>query len=267
MNLRINSDIGSMFTLGNMRQTQQNLTASLAKLSSGKRINQAADDAAGMQIANLLESQARGAGQAIRNTTEAIAVAQTADQALQQGGEILMAIREKVIQAGGAGQSMESRRAIQTEINQLVEVYNRIADTTTFNGQRVLPESVNIVVASGEEGDEVAPAGLLPGGIDVTGQEGVEAALGAIDAASGRLNTMRGEFGARQNQLVSELAGLSTTAINTWAAQSQVADVDLAEEAMIFSQLKILRQTQMFALAQGMNLNKASALDLLQGGR
>jgi len=123
------------------------------------------------------------------------------------------------------------------------------------------------VLAAGEEGDETPPAGLLPGGIDVTSQEGLEAAIGAIDAAIGQLNTLRGEFGARQNQLTSELAGLSTTAINTWAAQSRVADVDLAEEAMIFSQLKVLRQSQVFALAQGINLNKASALDLLQGGR
>ena len=268
MNLRLNSDINAMFTLGNMQKSQQNLAASLAKFASGKRINQAADDAAGMQIANLLESQARGAGQEIRNAADSIAMVQVADQALQQGGDILMTIREKSLQAGNASQSAESRQAIQTEINQLVGVYNGIADTTTFNSQRVLPDNINIVgggdpALNGEESG--GETGLIPGGIDVTSPEGAAAAVGSIDSAIGQLNTLRSEFGSRQNQLTSELAGLSASAINTWAAQSRVSDADLAEEAMVLSQMNVLRQTQVFALTQGMNLNKSNALNLLQG--
>ncbi len=274
MSLRLNSDINSMFTLGGMRRTQQNLAASLAKFASGRRINQAVDDAAGMQIANLLESRARGAGQEIRNAADSIAMVQVADQALQQGGEILMTIREKALQAGNASQSAESRQAIQTEINQLLQVYNGIADTTTFNGQRLLPDNINIAVGenpetageeSGGKDQAVTAAGLIPGGIDIGSPEGAAAAVGAIDAAIGQLNTMRSEFGSRQNQLTSELAGLSTSAINTWAAQSRISDADLAEEAMILSQMNVLRQTQVFALTQGTNLNKSNALNLLQG--
>lgn len=272
MSLKVNTDINSMFALGSLQKIQQGQAASLARIGSGRRIVGAADDAAGLQIANLLKSQALGAGQSLRNVADSIAMTQIADGALGQGSEILMGIREKALQAASAAQSPESRQAIQADINRLLGVYNEIAGTTTFAGQRVLGEEVRITVPPAElpdgvpvEGAEDRPEGLIPGGIDVTTREGAEAAVGAIDSAIARLGTMRGEFGARQNQLVSEMAGLSTAAVNIWSAHSRVADVDLAEETMNLARINMLRQSGLFALTQGMNLNQTQITELLQG--
>ncbi|ADH85945.1 flagellin [Desulfurivibrio alkaliphilus] len=277
MSLKINTDINSMFALGSLQKIQQGQAASLAKIGSGRRIVGAADDAAGLQIANLLKSQALGAGQSLRNAADSIAMTQIADGALGQGSEILMSILEKALQAASAAQSPESRQAIQADINRLLGVYNEIAGTTTFAGQRVLGEEVRITMPPAEppdgappegvpaEGAEDRPEGLIPGGIDVTTREGAEAAVGAIDSALVRLSTMRGEFGARQNQLVSEMAGLSSAAVNIWSAHSQVADVDLAEETMNLARINMLRQSGLFALTQGMNLNQTQITELLQG--
>ncbi|MDF1613663.1 flagellin [Desulfurivibrio dismutans] len=267
MSLGINSDISSMFALGSLQKIQQGQASALARISSGQRLTGAADDAAGMRIANLLKSQALGAGQSLRNAADSIAMTQIAESALGQGSQILMSIREKALQAANASQSAESRQAIQADVNRRLGVYNEIAGTTTFAGQRVLSEEVRIAVPASEsvDGAEESPGGLISGGIDVTTREGAEVAVGAIDQALGRLSAMRGEFGATQNQLVSEMAGLATAAINIWSAQSQMADADLAEESMILARINMLRQSGLFALTQSMNLGQTRIMDLLQG--
>ncbi|MDZ7640808.1 MAG: flagellin [Desulfurivibrio sp.] len=254
MALQLNTDTGSMFTVGNMRDSQQQLASSLAKISSGRQINRAADDAAGMQIANMLSSQSRGYGQEIRNVADSMAATQVADGALQEGGAILQDIREKALQAANAGQSEQSRQAIQAEVNEQITAYNQIIDTTTFNNQQVLPAELRL--SAGAEGE---------GSLQVTTREGAQAAVERLDTALGDLNAARGDHGARQQQLTSELASLATANLNTRAAESQIADTDLAEEAMVMSQMNTLRQAQTFALAQGMALNKSNALNLLQG--
>lgn len=275
MSLSINNDISSMFTLGSIRKSQQAEASALARISSGKQINRAADDSAGMQIANLLAGQARGMGQAISNASASIAMTQVADSAMGQGGEILMNIREKAVQAAGPAQSAESRQALQGEIESLTKAYNTVVETTTFNGQRLLGDELRIgstgteagsIAAEGPAESQEAPGGLAAG-IDVTSQEGAQAALEAIDLALGQINAQRSDAGARQNQLFSEINSLSTAAVNTMAAQSRVEDADLAEEAMILSQMKVLRQTGVFVLTQSMNLNKNGIMDILQGSR
>lgn len=273
MSLNINSDISSMFTLGSMRKTQQAQASALAKIASGKRINQAADDAAGMQIANLLSSQARGFAQEIRNTADSIAGVQIADSSLGQGTEILQTIREKAIQAAGPGQSAESRQALQAEIDSLTRAYNTVVDNTTYGGQRLLGDELRIGSGTGQTGQdgttgtETEPPGGLAAGIDVTTTEGAQAAIEAIDRGLSDIAARRSDLGSRQNQLVSEMSTLATAALNTTAAQSRVEDADLAEEVMILNQMNVLRQTGIFALTQGMNLNKTGIMDLLQGSR
>jgi len=138
MGFRINTNVGAMNAHMNSVNNNRGLDKSLEALSSGLRINKAADDASGMAIANQLNSQAEGLGQAIRNANDGINVAQTADGALEEYTNIINTVRTKAIQAASDGQNSDSRQAIQRDINKLLEEAQNIADTTSFNGQKLL---------------------------------------------------------------------------------------------------------------------------------
>jgi len=138
MGFRINTNIAAMNAHRNSTQTNLNLDKSLQALSSGLRINTAADDASGLSIANQLRSQSTGLGQAIANANDGVGVMQTADGALDEYENILNTVRTKAIQAASDGQNKDSRKAIQNDISKLLEEANTIATTTQFNGQALL---------------------------------------------------------------------------------------------------------------------------------
>jgi flagellin len=138
MALRINTNVASLNAHKNMIKTDNSLSSSLEKLSSGLRINKAADDASGMAIADSLRSQARGLGQAIRNGNDGISIVQTADAALEESINIVNTIKQKSIQSAQDGQTADSRKAIQADITKLRDELDTIAKTTSFNGQKLL---------------------------------------------------------------------------------------------------------------------------------
>jgi flagellin len=138
MGLKINTNLAALNAHSNMQKTDNALSASLERLSSGLRINRAADDASGMAIADSLKSQSMGLGQAIRNANDGISIVQTADGALEESIKIVNTIKSKSIQAAQDGQTTESRQAIQADINRLMEELDTIAKTTSFNGQKLL---------------------------------------------------------------------------------------------------------------------------------
>ena len=138
MGFRINTNIGAMNAHRNAIQTNVGLDNSLSKLSSGLRINKAADDASGMAIANTLRQQSQGLGQAIMNANDAIGVTQTADGALDEYTNIIATVRTKAIQAASDGQTLDTRTKIQEDIDRLMEEAQNIASTTSFNGQTLL---------------------------------------------------------------------------------------------------------------------------------
>ncbi|TWO20457.1 flagellin B, partial [Campylobacter hyointestinalis] len=138
MGFRINTNIGAMNAHANSVITNRNLDSSLGKLSSGLRIQTAADDASGMSIADSLRAQANGLGQAIKNGNDAIGIVQTADKAMDEQIKILDTIKTKAIQAAQDGQNADSRRALQNDISRLLEELDNIAKTTSFNGQQLL---------------------------------------------------------------------------------------------------------------------------------
>src|SRR3989339_1520789 len=165
MALRINTNVASLNAHKNMIKNDNSLSASLEKLSSGLRINKAADDASGMAIADSLRSQGLGLGQAVRNANDGISMVQTADGALEESINIVNTIKTKAIQSSQDGQTTESRKAIQSDINKLMEELDNIAKTTSFNGQKLLSgsftnkkfqvgaysgETVNISIGSAE---------------------------------------------------------------------------------------------------------------------
>ncbi|RMF88688.1 MAG: flagellin, partial [Nitrospinota bacterium] len=138
MAFSINTNIGSLIAQRNLSKTNKALTESLERLSTGLRINKAADDASGLAIADKLKATGLGIGQALKNATDAISLIQIADGALEEAINIVNTIRTKAVQAASDGQTTETRRLIQNDIDRLLEELDSIAQNTTFNGQRIL---------------------------------------------------------------------------------------------------------------------------------
>ena len=280
MSLSINNNnLGSWANI-QLQKSTQSLASVLEKLSSGKRINRAADDASGMHIADMLGSQARGLGQAIRNATDAVSMAQIADGALQESSNLIQTIRTKALQAAQDGQTTESRKAIQADIDKALASLNQIAQTTSFNGQKLLSgdftdKSFQVGAYPGEtvtasfDSAEAAKLGDSEVGqlsdINVLTQEGAQKAIQIADEALSQLNQNRSSIGSLQNQLEATIGNLSTTQINVLSAQSAIQDVDVAEESMVLSKMNVLNKARAFASAQANKMNKENVLNLLQG--
>ncbi|MDA8162347.1 MAG: flagellar protein FlaB, partial [Desulfobacteraceae bacterium] len=138
MSLRINTNMAALYAHANLQNTDNSLTQSLERLSTGLRINKSADDAAGMSIANVMNAQSLGLGQAIRNANDGISVVQIADGALNEAVNIVDTIQTKATQAAQDGQTTTSRNALQSDINKLIAELDNIAKTTSFNGMGLL---------------------------------------------------------------------------------------------------------------------------------
>ena len=279
MAITINSN-SSALAVNQLGLSQKNLASSLEKISSGLSINKAADDASGMSIADSLLSQARGMGQALRNANDAISMAQVADSALGQSTALIQSIREKALQAANASQTTETRQALQSDINKSLAQLDKIAQTTTYNGQQLLSgtftgKEVQVGTNSGETIKLSIPSaetnklgnstvGTLSD-VNVLSQDSAQNAIKIADTALEQINASRAGIGATQNQLTSTINNLATTGTNLLSASSTIGGVDLAEEAINFATMKVLTEAQSFALAQTKNMNKQNILSLLQG--
>ncbi|MBU2454457.1 MAG: flagellin FliC [Proteobacteria bacterium] len=278
MSLRINTNTGSAFSSYQLQKSQQDLSGSLERLSTGKKINKASDDAAGMVIANKLASQSSGFGQAMRNASDAISITQVADGALGQATDLIQGIRVKAIQAAGAGQSPESRQAIQADIIKSLESLKDIAENTSFNGQKLLSGAFTNkqfqVGASSGETIEISLGSVDPAqisdetlgalaNINVTTQEGAQAAIELTDVALDYISRQRSQVGASQNQLESTFNNLSNSRINTLAAESQIRDLDYAEESVTLNKIKLLSKARAFAQAQA-NSSAKKIVDIFE---
>lgn len=279
MTFSINNNTASLFSSKQIQQTQANLLASLGRLSSGKRLNQAADDAAGLAIADSLGSQASGYGMSIRNANDAISIAQVADGALGQAGELVSSIRVQALQAANGSQSVESRQALQADIQKSLSQLDSLAKNTTYNGQQLLSggftdknfqvgptanQAVALSLGSIQTKDLGDQAVGSLAEVNVLTDQGAQTALGIADAAMTQIDAMRSEVGARQNQLSSTISNLATSRINTLSAESTMRDLDLAEEMANFATMESLNTVQIFAATQA-NSSKKNVLNLLQG--
>ncbi|MCB2181105.1 MAG: flagellin [Desulfobulbaceae bacterium] len=262
-----------------LKDSQKALTESLSRFSAGKRITKAADDASGMAIANALESQVRGYGQAIRNATDAIAIGQIADGALGESSNLIMDIRTKALQAANGSQSLESRQALQADIDKNLVTLNEIAQNTSYNGQKLLSgqfsdksfqvgasagETIGLSIDSAETASLGGETGTLSD-INVLSAEGAQDAVAIADAALSELNLIRSDIGSTQNQLSSTIENLSLTRVNVASAQSQIEDLDFAEESINFNKMQILNKARIFAVTQGSKISKQGMNELLQG--
>lgn len=274
MGLQINTNVAAMNAYRNLSSTQGAMATSLERLSSGLRINRAADDAAGLAISEKLRAQTNGLNQATSNAQDAISLVQTAEGALNETHSILQRMRQLSVQSANDTNTSDDRAAIQKEVTALNSELDRIASTTQFNGQNLLDgtggtagsftfqigansgQTVSVAFAKADT------ATLGTGAVDVTTQAGAASALTAVDAAIKTVSGDRADLGAVQNRLQHTINSLSVASENSAAAESRIRDTDMAKEMTSFTRSQILQQAGVSMLAQA-NSAPQSVLKLL----
>ena len=249
---------------------------STEKLSSGYKINRAADDAAGLAISEKMRRQIRGLTQAVANAQDGISCVQTAEGALNEVHDMLQRMNELAVKAANGTNQSEDRDYIQSEIDALVSEIDRVATTTTFNERMLLNGSFSGVElqvgAEADDGNQISvtidaldAATLGVDAVDVSGEdgEGGKTAIGLIKTAIQTLNKQRSDLGAVQNRLEHTIANLNNVVENTTSAESQIRDTDMATEMVRYSNNQILAQAGQAMLAQSNQANQG-VLSLLQ---
>ncbi|WP_312167983.1 flagellin [Microbacterium sp.] len=290
MGLQIATNVGALNAYRNLSVNQNDVSKSLEKLSSGLRINRAADDAAGLAISEGLRSQVNGLNVAARNAQDGISVIQTAEGALTEVHSILQRVRDLAVQAGNDSNNADSRAAITTEVTQLTDELLRIADSTNFNGIDLLKGGAALSFQVGANGDSSSQIAVDRGDLkaalasitDITyGAAGAAsthavtaafsfdsateaaAAVTAIDTAITAISSQRADLGAAQNRFESTINSLQVSAENLGAAKSRIADTDMAAEMVKYTASNILAQAGTAMLAQA-NQSGQGVLQLLR---
>jgi len=274
MGLRINQNIAAANAYRNLTVTDGQMSKSLEKLSSGFRINKAADDAAGLSISEGLRAQVNGLKVAVRNAQDGISVVQTAEGALTEVHSILQRMRSLAVQAANEGAAdTAARDAAEVEVTQLASELTRISDSTRYGATKLLDGTFSGVFQIGANaGEELTVAiatdfdatGLGVNALDFTLAGGAEAAITSVDTAISTVSTQRATLGAVQNRFEHTIANLSVAAENLSASESRIRDTDMAEEMVSFTRAQILQQAGVAMLAQA-NSAPQSVLSLLRG--
>jgi flagellin len=275
MGLRVASNVNSLVSQRHLEKSTGDLSKSLNRLSSGQRIVNAADDAAGLAISTNLSAEIRSVQQAKRNANDAVSLVQTAEGSMNEVSNILIRLRELGVQAASDTLGDDERGLIDREYQSLKQEIDRIAQVTTFNGRTLLDgsqEGVSFQVGSkaGEANRIEYSAGSLSlstGSLGVDGSGVAEKgdaldSLESIDKAITSVNLYRSELGAMQNRLQSASSSLSNQAENLSDARSRIADTDMAEEASRLARASILQSAGVAVLSQA-NSSQGNALKLL----
>ena len=282
MALRINYNFESVSAQRNLSANQGVFQRAIEQLSSGMRINKAADDAAGLAVSEKLKNQVRGLNQAQRNAQDSVSLLQTAEGALNETHSILSRMRELAVQSANDTLTNADRLHIQDEVNQLLSEVDRIAASTQFNTIGLLNGTGGAslkfhVGANTETGDfaneltftlgDASTAGLsianLSAAQSLTTQSTSNAAISVLDTAIEDISSRRGAIGAMQNRLASTINSLGVAAENTGAANSRIRDADIAQAVSEMTRAQILQQSTMAVLAQA-NQAPQMALQLLK---
>ena len=270
--MRINNNVSAFNAYRNLGTNQLALGKSLEKLSSGLRINRAADDAAGLVISENLRSQVGGMRVASRNAQDGISVVQTAEGSLNEVANILQRMRDLAVQSANTGSNdSAARAAAEAEITELRTEVDRIGTSTrfatnslfttaafTFQIGALATDTVNVTIGA------MTSASLTINAVSVTTGALASTSIVTIDAAIVAISTLRGTLGATQNRFESTIRNLDVALENTTAAESRIRDTDMALEMVNFSKNQILQQAGTAMLAQA-NSAPQSILSLLQG--
>lgn len=281
----VNHNMSALFSSRIEGVNSKNLQESMAKLSSGERINKAGDDSAGLAISEKMRSQIRGLNQASRNVQNAVSFVSTGESYLSETTEVLQRIRELAVQSANGVYSDEDRMQIQVEVSQLISEVDRIAESAEFNGMKMLTgrfskESEYVmqfqVGANVDQNIRAYIGTMTASALGLKGAQGDESnaisinspdeanmTISTIDEALKNVNKQRADLGAYQNRMEMAQKGLNVAAENMVASESRIRDTDFAEEIVSYTKNQILTETATALLAQA-NSQSQNVLALLR---
>lgn len=275
MAFTVNTNTAATSAITNLNRSSRALGDSFRKISSGLRVSKAADDAAGLAVAENLEAQSRSARVAMRNINDGVSVIATAEGASDEIGNILKRMRELAVQSSSETLASGERAYLETEFQELSSEIDRIANTTEFNGVSLSDgSSSTLAVQVGLDGSADARITITlgdmtastlavdTGSVSVSSVSGAQSAIAALDTAIDSVSTVRAGFGATENRLNSAMNNLETYNENLEAARSRIVDADFAYETAQMSKHQIMQQAGTAILAQAKNIN-SSALSLV----
>ena len=273
MTLFVNTNVSSINGQRQLFNSGNALSTSFERLSSGFRINRAADDAAGLQISDRMTSQIQGLNQAVRNANDAISLTQTAEGALQEITSSLQRIRQLAVQSQNGINSSSDRTALQKEVSALKQEISRIGNNTQFAGVDLLTGNYSAAFLVGANGGQTisvnlsrtggyGASGLSLASLTVATASGASAALTTIDTAISTIGAARADLGALQNRFQSTIRNLSNIVENISGARSRIRDTDFATETAELTRNQIVQQASLSVLSQA-NQRPQSALSLL----
>ena len=272
MGLFVNTNVSSLNAQRQLFSSSNSLNTSFERLSSGFRINRAADDTAGLQISERMTSQVQDLNQAVRNANDAISLTQTAEGALGEVTTSLQRMRQLAVQSQNGINSEADREALDKEFQQLSTEIDRVANTSKFGDTELLDGTLNasfLVGANGGSEETIKvevgssfSANVLGIAADIKTSDAAATSLGEIDAAISAVGTQRAELGAVQNRFQSTIRNLSNISENVTSARSQIRDTDFATETGELTRNQILQQASLTVLSQA-NQRPQSALSLL----
>ena len=275
MALVIQTNVASLQAQKNLSSAQSALGVSFNRLSSGNRINSAKDDAAGLAISESMKNQVRSFTVAERNANDASSMAQTAEGALGEVGNILGRMREIAVQGSNGALQTSDRAFLQTEFGQMQKEVTRITSSTKFNGTTLLASaSSSVAFQVGINNTAADRISVSFGGIQLASMTATTAkvsgtatnsqtALGTIDSALAKVSTARARFGAAMNRFDITTSNIQTARLNVSAAASRIKDVDVAEETASLSKSQVLTQAATSVLSQA-NSSPQAALMLIR---
>lgn len=275
MTMAVRTNIASMVAAGQLGRTNRALGTSLNRISSGLRINSAADDSAGLGVATNLETQVGSTRQAIRNANDGISIIQTAEGAADEVTDILQRMRELAVQSSSETLDDDERAYIESEFDELSSEISRIANVTEFNGLALsnnTSTSLDVQVGINNSANDrititlgdlrATTLGVDSAAVTLATSSEAQSALSVIDTALDSVNSYRSTFGAVQNRIDS---AINNATVNTEAlsgARSQIQDTDFATETSNLTRLQIMQQAGVASLAQAKNVNQ-SVISLL----
>jgi flagellin len=262
MSLRINTNVDAQAAHRYLTKTSDQVSKSMERLSSGLRINKAADDAAGLGISEKMRSQIRGLAQSQRNIQDGVSMVQTAEGNLDEVHSILQRVRELAVQYKNGSLSTAGKGAIQSEVDALSSEITRIQGAAQFNGINLLGSASGVTFQVGaNDGQTIA---ITFSAVTVSSYSNLATlTLGAIDADVDAVSAARSGFGAVQNRLEHALAVTGSYQENLTSAESRIRDVDMAEEMVSLTKNQILQQAGTAMLAQA-NQAPQAVLQLLR---
>ncbi|WP_456265287.1 MULTISPECIES: flagellin Hag [unclassified Bacillus (in: firmicutes)] len=277
--MRINHNIAALNTLNRLSANNGASQKNMEKLSSGLKINRAGDDAAGLAISEKMRGQIRGLEMASKNAQDGISLIQTAEGALTETHSILQRVRELTVQAGNTGtqDATTDLKAIQDEIDNLLDEVDGISERTAFNGKKLLDGSATTgftfqIGANKSQQLDVTIGDMSTDGlamlktdyvVTLATKANTDALLDKVDAAINTVSSERGKLGAVQNRLEHTINNLGASGENLTAAESRIRDVDMAKEMSEFTKNNILSQASQAMLAQA-NQQPQNVLQLLR---